>query len=381
MRRPTIVQFNLSPTLGGAEVYTAFFSRALATRGWSTRLVVNGAAPFWDDLDFGGVPRVLVDTPAALLAPGDIAVVHAPLPVATLAALDRHFLVGVAHQAVYDGTRPAYYDRADLLLAVSAHVAATLQRYGLHRVHPTPLYGVADLQRGPSAGAPVAGRLFDVDAHKPRDRVVAGWYWLRATLAGPRRFTRRPGLTLGVVSRLASVKQFPVLFAILAPILARYPDVNLEIFGSAVGYKSLVATRSALAPIASRVRFWGHQRNAASAYRAIDYLLTGLPEREALGLNVLESCAAGTPVIAVAAPPFSETMHNGVTGYLYVDPRHDAGADFERVLEGILAGTLKPDFASVPAHLAGFSFARFAERLDGVARDLTTRAELALGTA
>ena len=374
MRRPTIVQFNLSPTLGGAEVYTAFFSRALAARGWSTRVVVSSASSFWDDLDFGGVLRVGADTPAAKLAPGDIAVVHAPLPGAPLASLAPNFVVGVAHQAVYDGTRPAYYDRADLLLAVSSHVATTLKSYGLTHIHPTPLYGVADLERGPSAGPPVAGPLFDVDAHKLRDLVVSGVYRLRAALSGARGFTRRSGLTLGVVSRLASVKQFPVLFAILAPVLARHSDVSLEIFGSAVGYKSLVSARRALAVLGPRVRFWGHQRDVTAAYHAIDYLLTGLPEREALGLNVLESCSAGTPVIAVAGPPFTETMRDGVTGFLYVDPRTDGGADFERVLVGILEGRLKPDLAAVPTHLEAFSFARFAERLDGVFCDIAAGA-------
>ena len=38
--RPTIVQINLAPTLGGAEVFTAFMSRALAARGWPTRVLV-----------------------------------------------------------------------------------------------------------------------------------------------------------------------------------------------------------------------------------------------------------------------------------------------------------------------------------------------------
>ena len=51
--RPTIVQINLAPTLGGAEVYTAFMSRALAARGWPTRVVVSANAQFWRDLDFG----------------------------------------------------------------------------------------------------------------------------------------------------------------------------------------------------------------------------------------------------------------------------------------------------------------------------------------
>ena len=154
------------------------------------------------------------------------------------------------------------------------------------------------------------------------------------------------------------------------PILTRHPRVNLEFFGAAVGYKSLTAVRRAVAPLGERVRFWGQQRDVASAYRALDYLLTGLPEREALGLNAIESCAAGTPVLAIAAPPFSETMKDGVTGFLYADPRRDGGQDFERVLTGIESGALHPDFAAAAMHLQPFSFERFADRVDSVMEEL-----------
>jgi glycosyltransferase involved in cell wall biosynthesis len=373
MNRPTIVQFNLSPTLGGAEVYTAFFSRALAARGWPTRMVVNPAARFWDDLDLGGVPRA----PAAAgggLRKRDIAVIHSSLPASVLSTLAGHYIAGVAHQAIYAGTRPGYYDRADMLLAVSRHVMATLQLHGLTRVHPTPLYGVADLDRGGHTVAPAPGPLFDVDARKPRDRLLAAVDRLRTRLAAPRRYERRPGLTLGVVSRLAPLKQFPELFAHLVPILTRHPGVNLELFGAAVGYKSLAEVRRAVAPLGERARFWGHQRDVASAYRALDYLLTGLPEREALGLNAIESCVAGTPVLAIAAPPFSETMKDGVTGFLYIDPRRDRGQDFERVLIGIESGTLRPDLAAAALHLQAFSFERFADRVDAVIETLAVSA-------
>jgi len=374
MKRPTIVQFNLSPTLGGAEVYTAFFSRALAARGWPTRVVVNAAARFWNDLDLGDVRRAPPGAGAAALRDRDIALIHAPLPATSLDALDGRYVVGLAHQAMYDASRPAYYDRADMLLAVSRHVIATLQQHGLNRVHPSPLYGVADLNRGVRTAAPTPGPLFDADARKPRDRVLAALDRARTALAAPRRYERRPGLTLGVVSRLAPLKQFPALFERLVPILTRHPGVNLEFFGAAVGYKSLATVRRAVAPLGERVRFWGHQRDVASAYRALDYLLTGLPEREALGLNAIESCLAGTPVLAVAAPPFSETMKDGVTGFLYTDPRRDGGQDFERVLTGIESGLLHPDFAAAATHLAAFSFARFAERVDAVMEELAASA-------
>jgi len=370
VQRPTIVQFNLSPTLGGAEVYTAFFSRALIARNWATRIVVSGASSFWNDLDLGGAPRAVANTAAAALTPGDIAVVHAPQLVAPFRELGESFVVGVAHQAIYNGKRPEYYDRADLLLAVSGHVATTLKRHGLTHVHPTPLYGVADLARGPRTGALLQGPLFDVDAHKPRDRIVAELHRLRMALSRPRRFTGRPGLTLGVVSRLAPLKQFPALFDRLLPILVRHSSVNLEIFGAAVGYKSYASLRRALAPLGSRVRFWGCQRDVAEAYRALDYLLTGLPEREALGLNAIEACSVGTPVLAIDAPPFSETMKDGVTGFLYADPREDAGADFERVLGGIESDKLRPDLGAVATHLAPLSFDRFAERIDAVMADV-----------
>ncbi len=374
MHRPTIVQFNLSPTLGGAEVYTAFFSRALEARGWPTRVVVNPAARFWSDLDFGSVQRSPLRAGAGALQHDDIAVIHASLPDATLATLANQFVVGLAHQALYDKTRPAYYDRADLLLAVSRHVGSTLQRHGLKRVHATPLYGVADLERGGAAGPIVAGALFDADTRKPRDRVLAAFSRARHVIALPRRFERRSGLTLGVVSRIAPLKQFPAMFARLVPILTSHPRVNLEIFGSAVGYKSLAALQDTLSPLGMRVRYWGHQRDVASAYRSLDYLLTGLPEREALGLNAIESCLAGTPVLAIAAPPFSETLKEGVTGFLYADPRIDDGTDFERVLTGVEKGTLQIDRDAATTHLEAFSMSRYAARVDAVMEDVAAAA-------
>jgi len=371
MRRPTIVQFNLSPTLGGTEVYTAFFSRALDSHGWRTRVVVNPTAAFWSDLDFGGVPRVGFGTSAGALRQGEVALVHAPLPAATLAAMADERVIGLAHQALYDATRPDYYDRADMLIAVSRHVIDTLVRHGIHHVHPTPLYGVADLNRGSTAGLAGQGPLFDVDARKPRDRVLGVLERSRRALTHPQPYRRRPGFTLGVVSRLAPLKQFPALFGHLAPVLARHPDINLEVFGSAVGYRALRELRQALRPLGPRVRYWGHQRDVVSAYAAIDYLLTGLPEREALGLNALEACLAGTPVLAVASPPFTETLRHGVTGFLYTDPRADAGADFERILLGIRAGALVPDRVAAAQHLETFAFPQFADRAHAVMRDIT----------
>ena len=366
--RPAIVQINLSPTLGGAEVFTAFMGRALAARGWPTRTIVDAETNFWSDLDTGGAGPVRVGDAAAAaanVAPGEIALVHSPLPAPALQALRaRGPMLGVVHQILYDASRPAYFDHADLLFGVSRHVLATLRKSGLTNVHPDPLFAIGEVRRQHAQATAVRGPLCEWDARKLRDRVLA----LGEQAGG--RFTRRPsyarrtGLTLGIVSRLAPAKQFPALFDIVAPIIAAQRHVNLEVFGVAVGYKSLREFREALRPLGTRVRMWGYQRDVAAAYRGIDYLMTGLPEREALGLNVIEAGLCGTPVLAVDAPPFTETVRDGVTGFLYTDPRKDQGRHFAGLLSEIAAGTRKPDMAGAPAHLAMFSFEHFADRAD-----------------
>ena len=120
----------------------------------------------------------------------------------------------------------------------------------------------------------------------------------------------------------------------------------------------------------SRVRFWGYQRNVASVYRQLDYLMTGLPEKEALGLNVLESQGAGTPVLAPRAPPFTETMVHGASGFLYRDPREDGGDEFESLLTGVIEGRLKPDLNAAKAHLEAFSFDAMTKRVQAMLEHL-----------
>src|SRR6185503_15609849 len=89
--------------------------------------------------------------------------------------------------------------------------------------------------------------------------------------------------------------------------------------------------------------------------------LSGLPEKEALGLNVLEAQMCGTPVLAPRAPPFTETVLDGQTGYLYRDPREDNGLAFEKLISS-LAGKERLDPRLAKDHLARFSYPALAER-------------------
>ena len=206
------------------------------------------------------------------------------------------------------------------------------------------------------------------DRRKFRDRVFS-WCEPLRELRPRLPFSRRPGLTLGIVSRLTPIKQFPLLFSLLTPVLKQFPGINLEIFGSG-GYASVRDLRAALAPLGDRVRFWGMQADPATVYRQLDYVLSGLPEREALGLNLIEAQAAGTPVIAVDAPPFTETVVHGASGFLYADPREDRGAAFGELIAALDAGLARPDPRLAAAHLAQFSPAAFQARVADAMADL-----------
>jgi glycosyltransferase involved in cell wall biosynthesis len=364
----TCIQVNLQRGFGGGEVYTAGFARALRTVGVATHLFVDPRAQGWDRLALPGVrvlPLANVEDIVERLAserPSWLAFhTFAPATVIEQLRAQGHLVTAFAHMPLY-GRTPTPLRPFDLVLAVSRYVIASARAVGLDRVYSEPLYGVADLAPRGAGGGPLRQRSrYDWDKRKFRDRMLG----LLEPLAAPFRprslYERRPGLTLGVVSRLTPIKQFPELFTLLAPVLARLPQVNLEIFGSG-GYASVRDLEQALSPIADRVRFWGHQADVAAAYRAIDFLLTGLPEKEALGLNVIEAQACGTPVLAPDAPPFDETIAHGITGLRYHDPRTDAGADFERTLRTILSGGFRFDAQGAQAHLAQFSEEAFARR-------------------
>ena len=371
--RPTVIQVNLSAAPGGAEVYTHFFTLALQRRGWANQLVFHPHAKFWKLFDFGELPMHRMDDSLfaaqrviQALPSGSIVVIHSPLSTSVLQHIAaHHIIVGMAHQALYSTACPGYYRQADTLLPVSHHVSETLKRAGLTNIYAEPLYGVAELHRNAAtAEAIVRGHLCDWDKRKLRDRLLALIAPVQSAFRNNRPFAKKPGLTIGIVSRIAPLKQFATLFRLIAPLLARYPQVNLEIFGSSTGYAPLRDLRRALKPMQGQVRFWGHQADVSRVYRELDFLLTGLAEREALGLNVIEAQLCGVPVLAPNAPPFTETVIDGQSGYLFRDPRVDNGSDFERLLQKITQPGMRIDPRNTQDHLARFSMEAFAARAD-----------------
>ena len=369
-----IHHINLQPIVGGCEVYTRSLTRALVDAGAKVTLYAHPAVRLWDAMDAPGLEVVRTENESRMLerlpARDALVLTQSPLSPQCIEHLaSRHRLAGFAHMPMIErsveGLRPYR-----LVFTVSHYCIGLLRAAGLDRVYPEPVYGTADLAR---SGAPVVRRTpYIVDPRKFRDVLIGSL----GTLAGivrraPVPFSARPGLTLGLVSLIAPIKQFPELFSLLAPILARRPSVNLEIFGAG-GYAQVRDLRRAVAPLAGRARFWGYQTNVGAIYPQLDYLMTGMPEKEALGLNALEAQASGTPVLAPDAPPFTETVLEGASGFRYLDPRQDGGRHFAQILDALIAGRARPDpRTAAREHLAQFSHPALVER----ARRLLVRLE------
>jgi len=366
MPAPSVYQINLQHQFGGGEVYTRFFTLALIELGYRVVLFVSRKADFWESLLPAGAELVKVDGAVEIqrMLPQERSLV------VTQTALDaaeaqwvagRHVLCGFVHMPLYERNPPGF-KHYRLLLPVSRHVLDSIKGRGYGNIYAEPMYGVADPRRGASGDAIVARSEYDWDRRKLRDRLLGltePWWRMNRSVTA---FRKRPGLTLGIVSRLTPIKQFPLMFGILAPIVAEFPKINLEIFGSG-GYASVRDLRAALGPIRRQVRFWGQQPNVAAVYPQLDYVLSGLPEKEALGLNLIEAQYCGTPVLAVRAPPFTETVLDGASGFFFADPREDGGESFAQLLARLQAGAARPDPRQAAAHLERFSLVAFRERV------------------
>ncbi len=361
-------QVNLQKAVGGGEVYTRWFTRALAEAGARVTLYVDPANPFWRGLGTDRIRIVGASTAAEigarLPASDALIVTQSRIPEAlTELAAHKHVLTGFAHMPML-GRSVAEFTRYASVFTVSDYCIGLLRQAGIAKAYPVALYGTGELERDEAADDKQVVRArspYHWDKRKGRDRLLSLLEPLARAFATPAEFRRMPGLTLGIVSLLSPIKQFPALFALLAPQIARFPEVRLEIFGDG-GYAQVRDVRRALTPIADRVRYWGYQSAVRPIYPQLDYLMTGLPEKEALGLNVLEAQALGTPVLAPDAPPFTETVADGLSGFLYRDPREDQGRAFGELLGSLVAGRPRPDPRLASAHLAKFSYAAMVER-------------------
>ena len=130
------------------------------------------------------------------------------------------------------GRRRNEFSGYELVFGVSDYVIEGLRK-NLVATWPTALLGAADLSpRGPSNGKLDKNSEYTWDTRKIRD-IVFGFFYDRFNSGCDRLvFNKKPGITLGVFSGITPIKQFPLLFRIVASIISKYPNLNLEIVGA-----------------------------------------------------------------------------------------------------------------------------------------------------
>jgi glycosyltransferase involved in cell wall biosynthesis len=122
---------------------------------------------------------------------------------------------------------------------------------------------------------------------------------------------------IGGVGRLTPQKNFGLLLAAAAPLLAENAETTVAIFGSGPEEAALRAAAPA------GVRFLGAVADRTAIYRALDVLI--LPSRfEGLPMTVLEAMASGVPVLASAVDGVREIATPDVHALLA--PSEDAAA-------------------------------------------------------
>lgn len=366
-----IFQLNLQTHWGGGEVYTHFLCQALAHLNRPHTLITHPKAAFWPTLPFDKHTKLHTLKPpsitelVATLPNNSFLITHGALNYEWVQRLKQNntTLIGIAHMPLY-GRNPNSFQGYDTVIAVSQYVLNSLIDYKISNPYPKPWYGVATLDHRNNNNHIINKQsIYSWDKRKFRDRVLSWIEPINNPFKSNQIYQKRTGLTLGLVSRITPIKQFPLMFDYLTPILKKHPSINLEIFGSG-GYASIRDLKKALRPLEKQVRWWGQQSNVASVYQQLDFLLTGLPEKEALGLNIIEAQQLNIPTLGVKALPFTETIIDQKTGFLFTDPRQDQGQHFESIIKQLIVKRLMiPQPLDYPEHLAQFSFQSFTERV------------------
>jgi glycosyltransferase involved in cell wall biosynthesis len=130
----------------------------------------------------------------------------------------------------------------------------------------------------------------------------------------PERCIWRAPRTIAMVACLRDEKRVDVLVAATPRILARYPDVEIQIVGDGPCREKLL-TMARSAGVSSRVQFMGHRDDVPAILRAADLFV--LPSASEASPNVvLEAMAAGLPVVASRVGGIPELVADGITGHL-----------------------------------------------------------------
>ncbi len=126
----------------------------------------------------------------------------------------------------------------------------------------------------------------------------------------------QPGKKLLYVGRLASVKGLPILFDSLSRLKSTYPNFSLTLIGDGSERLDLEKLANQLG-LNSQIKFVGYKSQAEVREYLQKTDVFVLPSfAEGVPVSLMESMAAGVPVVATQVGGISELVEDGVTGYI-----------------------------------------------------------------
>lgn len=167
-------------------------------------------------------------------------------------------------------------------------------------------------------------------------------------------------LTIGVVSRLESIKGMDLVVPAFAQVKACHPEMQLLIVGDG-SLRKQMEEQTHKAGLEKAVEFAGRQpqEKLSSYYDRIDILL--MPSRsEGFGLTAIEGMARGCVVVAARTGGLPEVVRDGKVGLLH-EPEQikDLAAKINKLIE---KPTLWKQFSNeATTYVQRFSFERFSQ--------------------
>lgn len=174
-------------------------------------------------------------------------------------------------------------------------------------------------------------------------------------------------LTIGVVSRLESIKGMDLVVPAFTQVKARHPEMQLLIVGDG-SLRKQMEEQVHKAGLEEAVEFAGRQpqEKLSSYYDRIDILL--MPSRsEGFGLTAIEGMARGCVVVAARTGGLPEVVRNGEVGLLH-EPEQvkDLTAQINKLIE---QPALWEQFSNeATTYVQRFSFERFSQLFNNLYR-------------
>jgi glycosyltransferase involved in cell wall biosynthesis len=142
-------------------------------------------------------------------------------------------------------------------------------------------------------------------------------------------------IEIGIVGRISPWKGQDIFLRAAAIVHAAFPQTRFSIIGAALfGEQEHESKLHALVEelhLASAVTFRGFQENVSQAIADLDLLVHASVIPEPLGQVIAQGMAAGKPVVATRGGGASETVQDGVSGWLV--PPSDPASLAEAILQ------------------------------------------------